>query len=361
MNALMEKDPRSLRVLYVIPGEDHGVNMSFSRSQAAAVSALGVDVRSFYLQSRTSPRKVWKEIRRLRREVKEFAPSVVHAHFGTVTAFVAAIATLSPVTTPLVVTFHGSDLNPAPSISLLRSKLGHAFSHIAARRAAQIICVSSQLHERLPQLKERLNVVPCGVDRDQFQPQPKMECREKLGWDFDETVVLFNARTDPLGKRLDLAEAAAEIAKQKIPKLRLHIFRGKTPPDEMPIYYSAADGLLMTSDYEGSPMVVKEALACNLPIVSVDVGDVVERLTDVSQSVVVAREPVALGTALVEILRKDCPSNGREMSRDLGEESIAEQIISIYQRAIGREEHLVIDDFRDRTEKAPTRPYQQAV
>ena len=79
--------------------------------------------------------------------------------------------------------------------------------------------------------------------------------------------------TDPIGKRLDLAEAAVAFAQRTIPNLRLHVFRGTTHPDEMPLYYSAADALLMTSDYEGSPTVVKEAMACNLPVVSVDVGD----------------------------------------------------------------------------------------
>ena len=350
------KRSHRLRVLYVIPGEDHGVGMSFARRQAMAVGALGVEVRSFYLRSRTSPVAIWKEWRRLRAEIRDFAPDVVHAHFGTMTAFVAAIASR----TPLVVTFHGSDLNPAPGMSQLRSKLGHFLSHFAASRAEQIICVSPQLVEHLSQPASRLNVVPCGVDMQQFRPLPKKECREKLGWNLDETIVLFNARTDPVGKRLDLAEAAAEIAKQAIPNLRLHIFLGKTPPDEMPLYYAAADGLLMTSDYEGSPMVVKEAMACNLPVVSVDVGDVPERLVGVSPSVVVARKPEALGKALVEILLKDCPSNGREMARDIGDESIAKRVISIYRRATTRDEHSVITRQQNPAPSVPVRPYRQA-
>lgn len=323
---------KNMRVLYVIPGMEEGISMSFSRRQAKSLSSYGIEVKSFYLQSRTSPVVVWKELQRLRAEIRTFAPDVVHAHFGTMTALITTIA--SPV--PVVITFHGSDLNPAPRVSWLRSKLGRMLSHLAAMRADQVICVSSQLGKRLSYMKDRTNVIPCGVNTDRFRPMSRNECRDRLGWSKDEIIVLFNARTDPRGKRLDLAEAAVRHAKCAIPNIRLHVFRGTTHPDEMPNYYSAANALLMTSDYEGSPMVVKEAMACNLPVVSVDVGDVAERLAGVSQSAVVARNAIALGNALVEIIQAKRPSNGREIIRSLSEESVAKQVTEIYWRTANK-------------------------
>lgn len=321
--------PGSLRILYVIPGAEEGINMSFSRRQAASVSVHGNDVRSFFLRSRTSPHVIWKELQRLRSEIKAFAPDVVHAHFGTMTAFVTAIASPAPV----VITFHGSDLNPAPGVSWLRSFLGRALSHIAAMRAKQIICVSSQLRRRVA-YKQCVHVVPCGVNTVRFRPRPRKECRAKLGWKADEKVVVFNARTDPRGKRLDLAEAAVAHAKRVIPELRLHVFRGTTHPDEMPIYYAAANALLLTSDYEGSPMVIKEAMACNLPVVSVDVGDVAERLAGSSPSAIVARDAAELGNGLVRVINENQPSNGRQMIRELSELSVAKKVANIYGLAI---------------------------
>jgi len=305
--------------------------MSFSRRQAKSVSALGIHVRSFYLNSRTSLFAILKEVKRLRVEIREFAPDVVHAHFGTMTALVAAIASR----TKLVITFHGSDLNPAPGAPWLRSIVGRALSHIALRRSSHAICVSPQLRERISYMKDRAHVVPCGVNMNQFRPMPKAECRAKLGWPNDAKIVLFNARTDPIGKRLDLAEAAYSHAHQKIPNLLLHVFRGQTHPDEMPLYYSAADCLLLTSDFEGSPMVIKEALACNLPIVSVNVGDVAERLSGVVPSSIVARDPLALAEAIVQTIELNCLSNGREMMAALAEDAIAKKIASIYQLALG--------------------------
>lgn len=318
-----------LHVLCVIPGAAQDTTMSFSRRQAASVRRFGVDVRPFFLKSRTAPLVVLQELRRLQHEIHEFAPDLVHAHFGTMTAFVAAIASLKP----LVITFHGSDLNPAPGDFWLKAKLARMLSHLAAIRARQIICVSPQLSERIAYLSNRVHTVPCGVDTEQFRPLPRDKCRTKLGWNPHEKIVLFNARTDPIGKRLDLAESACAHARQKIPNLRLHVFRGTTPPDEMPWYYSAADCLLMTSDYEGSPMVVKEALACNLPVVSVDVGDVVERLMGVSPSMIVPRDAAALGEAVANVLIENCRSNGRDRMQDLSEDGVARKIVSIYRLA----------------------------
>ena len=80
-----DNSPSELRVMCVIPGDDHGVSMSFSRNQASSVSALGVDVQSFFLRTRTSPFVIWKELRRLRGELRDFAPDIVHAHYGTMT------------------------------------------------------------------------------------------------------------------------------------------------------------------------------------------------------------------------------------------------------------------------------------
>lgn len=321
---------RTLRALYVIPGEDNGIGMSFSRRQVASVSKRGVTVHTFFLKSRTSPTILWSEWHRLRKEICSFRPDIVHAHFGTMTAFLAARASAYP----LVITFHGSDLNPTPGDWWIKGKLGRILSHLAAWRAAQIICVSPQLRARVAYLGNRVQTIPCGVDFSRFKPMSQSRCRAALGWPLKEKVVLFNARTDPIGKRLDLAEAATAVAARKIDQLRLHVFRGTTHPDDMPLYYAAADCLLMTSDYEGSPMVVKEALAANLPVVSVDVGDVAEWIQGVDSCSTVERDPIALGAALVNAICSQQPSNGRERIQELSEDAIAERVVSIYHSAV---------------------------
>jgi glycosyltransferase involved in cell wall biosynthesis len=143
-------------------------------------------------------------------------------------------------------------------------------------------------------------------------------------------VVLFNAGGAPVRKGLDLAEAAMGQAESVAGTIRFEVMRGGIPPERVPLLMNAADCLLVTSRSEGSPVVVKEALACNLPIVSVDVGDVAERLRGVWPSFIVERDPKQIARALIEVLSAKKRSNGRERVAELSETRIAERIRSIY-------------------------------
>jgi glycosyltransferase involved in cell wall biosynthesis len=106
-------------------------------------------------------------------------------------------------------------------------------------------------------------------------------------------------------------------------------------PNKMPLWYRAADVLLCASRSEGSPNVVKEALACNLPVVSTAVGDVHERLAGVQPSAVVARDAKLLGEALVQVLLEERRSNGREHVANLSLENIARRVTDVYRMALG--------------------------
>lgn len=165
----------------------------------------------------------------------------------------------------------------------------------------------------------------------------KNEARQVLEWDWEARVVLFNAsRPYQRGnKRLDLAEAGVRIAERYVGDVQLVVLDGLVPPERIPLMMNAADCLVLTSDYEGSPNVVKEAMACNLPVVSVDVGDVVERLCDVHPSRIVARDPQALGSAIYDILKLRCRSNGREIvERDLAEAVTVQRVLDVYRKAL---------------------------
>ena len=93
------------------------------------------------------------------------------------------------------------------------------------------------------------------------------------------------------------------------------------------------DALLMTSKTEGSPQVIKEAMACGCPIVSVDVGDVAERTSGVEGCYVVhTREPKDIAEALQKALAFEGNTKGREKVVVMGltNEQVAERLIAIY-------------------------------
>jgi glycosyltransferase involved in cell wall biosynthesis len=303
--------------------------MIFARRLMDSLRHKGAHIEAFYLRSRTSPRALLSEWRRFRRELERVRPSIVHAHFGSVTAIFAALAARG---IPLVITYRGGDLNAARGSfrRRVRSVLARALSQLAALRAARIVCVSRQLRDRLWWRRDRAIVLPSGVDISAFVPEPRAAARSRLGWTLDHPVVLFNSSHDPLVKRLDLAHASVEAARRQIPALRLDVLDGMIAPSEVPTRMNAADCLLVTSDTEGSPTVVQEALACGLPIVSVAVGDVAERLAGVVNTCVVPRDPAAIGAAVVEMVREPRRTDGPARSAEFSTARIAEKLLALY-------------------------------
>jgi len=325
----MESKKRRLRVLAVIPESPHAASMIFVMKQVASLQGAGIQCESFLLASRTSPRLLFREWKRLRRAIQASQPDFVHAQFGTMTSFLTVLSTARPV----VISFRGSDLNPYKSKYQLRQCVGRLLSQLSALRAARIICVSAQLRERLWWRRDCVTVIPSGVDTAIFRPRPREAARHDLGWDLDERVVLFNAGADPVSKRLDLATSSVEEARAACGEIRLHVLDGNVSPGLIPVLMNAADCLLLTSDWEGSPNVVKEAMACNLPVVTVDVGDVRERLAGVEPSRIVTREPRDIGRGIAEILELGRRSDGCKAIGELAVDVISSRLASAYEMA----------------------------
>lgn len=319
----LQSETDKIRVLAVVPD---GAGVTYAIRQLSSIKELGVEVSRFSLRSRTSPRTLLKEYKRLRDEIHSFRPDLVHAHFGTITSFICAVSTR----VPLVITFRGSDLNGDPDVSFVRSTMGQLLSQLSALWADSIICVSSRLRDRLWWRRDSVQVIPSGVNLDLFYPQPKDVARNLLGWDQHSRIVLFHGAHRPRTKGLELVKAAIEVAKHTVGAIELVALDGNVSPDLMPVYLNAADCVALASVHEGSPNLVKEAMACNLPVVATDVGDVAERLRGVTPSLIVNRDAVEFGTALADVLLQRRRSNGRERILACSEERVANLIRSVY-------------------------------
>jgi len=331
MSSFVVKENRPIRVLYVVPGSPDGLSMVFAHAEIARIAASEFETKTFMFDAGSNLWRAWIEMRALRQLIRDYRPDIVHAHFGTLTSFVCAL--VSHV--PLVITYRGSDLNYQPSDGVLRNAVQKLLSQLAALRAREIICVSQRLRDRLWWCREKVVVIPSGVDLNLFQPIPRTVARKALGWRDDERIVLFNAGRTPAVKRMDLAEASVAVVRKLVGEVRFVVLRGDIDHNEMPLYHSGADCLLVTSDSEGSPDIVKEALACGLPIVSVEVGDVTERIDGVRPSRIVARDPRAIGSAAAEIVVSGERSNGREAIRELSSTVVRDKILDVYSRVLG--------------------------
>ncbi len=300
--------------------------MVFSKRDVEQIALAGLSTSTFFLKTRTRPLQLLREWLRLRKALRQFRPHIVHAHYGTVTACVAVFTAKAPT----VVTFHSAEFNHELDISWLREKLGRVLSRVAAARASRIVCVSEDFTKRLSWCAAKVRVIPSSVDLERFRPQQRDQARQALGWRQDQEVVLFYKGRNPLTKRLDRAMTTMAQARQIRGPITLEILDGSIDPDRVPLFLNAADCLLCTSDSEGSPTIVKEAMACNLPVVSVDVGDVRHRLAGVDNCFVLPRDPDALARGLAAVLDSGRRSNGRLHLADVTSTACRDHYLELY-------------------------------
>jgi glycosyltransferase involved in cell wall biosynthesis len=213
---------------------------------------------------------------------------------------------------------HGSDV--------LGSKLESLCSRGISRVADAVIVVSEEMRRRIPGI-----VIPCGVDLDVFKPYNRAEARARLGWPQDRYLILFPFDPARLVKRYDLAKAAvAQLVEEGVDATLVTV--SSVANREMPWYYSAADVMLLCSDREGSPTSVKEALACNLPVVTTDVGDVRELLSGIAGIRICTQEVGTIARNLREV-RETARSGkfeGRVAMARYDQAIIVEKIVSVY-------------------------------
>lgn len=321
---------RNIRLLIIIPGSSDGNSMVFSKRQIQDLRLEGLEVFEYYLESRTNWRYLFNEIFRLRSMVRQIQPDIVHAHYGTMTAFIGTFSGAKK----FAITFHGSDLNYVKSEFILKEIFAKLLSQLAVLRADAIFCVSKRLQAKLWWRKNNSVVIPFGVSTEKFYPIDKSEARLRLNIPLDSRLVLFN-NSAPV-KRYDIALSAIEILKDRLGKVDLYPLSGGVEYDKMLLLLNACDCLLICSDSEGSPVMVKEAMACNLPIVGTDVGDVVEVISGSSPSAVSKQIPEQIALALNQVMNEGIRSNGRQLIevKSLDSKGITSRVMEVYSKLV---------------------------
>ncbi len=304
--------------------------MVFSKRQIQDLRLEGLEVFEYYLESRTNWRYLFNEIFRLRSMVRQIQPDIVHAHYGTMTAFIGTFSGAKK----FAITFHGSDLNYVKSEFILKEIFAKLLSQLAVLRADAIFCVSKRLQAKLWWRKNISVVIPFGVSTEKFYPIDKSEARLRLNIPLDSRLVLFN-NSAPV-KRYDIALSAIEMLKDRLGKVDLYPLSGGVEYDKMLLLLNACDCLLICSDSEGSPVMVKEAMACNLPIVGTDVGDVVDVISGSSPSAVSKQIPEQIALALCQVMSEGIRSNGRQLIevKSLDSKGITSRVMDVYSKLV---------------------------
>lgn len=266
-----------------------------------------------FINGRLSRLNYLRGVRRLRARLERATYDLVHAHY-----VLSGVVARTQKRLPIVLTHHGIEVMQGWQAPL---------SWALSRGVDEVIVQSESMRRRLG--LAHAYVIPTGIDLELFQPRSKADARRELGLAADRQVVLFVGEARP-EKRLDLARAAVALLGPDVGLVQVT----HQPPRAVARFLNAADVLLLPSDQEGSPCVVKEALASDLPVVATPVGDVPELIGSVRGCHLVPQSPADIATALRCVLQRGAPVQGRGAVTGLACESVARRLVGVYEAAL---------------------------
>lgn len=314
----------------------------FVKEQVESLRQKGVEIEVLFIEGYKNKWNYFKSIRSLYRKILTGKYDLIHSHYG-LNGWVGRMQFI----VPLVVSFHGDDILGTPAgiaDGWLRmadlqkprytfiSRILAGSNKILARMSDAVVVQSKQMcrESGCPQAR----IIPCGVDFQTFRSIDRVTACRQSGLDPGRKYVLFPADPTTPVKNFPLAKEVFDIAKQQIPGLELMTFARKKSRPDVVLQMNAADLMIFTSLHEGAGLVVKEAMACNLPVVSVDVGDVRDVISGATNCYVTSRNPQEMADKVLDILEKGERSNGRQRIERFEMGNIAEKITEVYKSAI---------------------------
>ena len=326
-----EKPLLVLMVTGMYPTEQKPHACTFIKTQVDSLIAEGVEVEVIH------PRRGSLPIRYISASIQVFLKTLT-GRFDVVNGHYAhwCLAARMQWTTPVVASFLGGDL-----LGELYADGGLSKRAILFRRISRWMCYwADAVIVKTEEMKRaapgsKVYVIPNGVDFTLFHPIPRAEARAALGWDQDRCYVLFSNNPNEYRKNFPLAQAAIERLHARGIAAELVVASG-LPQTTVMQYINASNALLLPSMYEGSPNIVKETMACNVPVVATDVGDVSQVIGHTKGCAVCSSDPDALAAGLEVALRHTEPTTGRSDIAHLEASVVAKQVIALFEQVASK-------------------------
>ena len=289
---------------------------SFVREQGESLRALGIEVEYFAVVGKGA-KGYLSNYRRLQMVIKNLQPNLIHAHFGLCGALCVMQSKV-----PVVITCHNGET---------LSWYGNIITSLAIQRAAYTICVAQHIYDKLYLKPRNYTIKPCGIEITEVMD--KTIAQQKMNLPKDKINILFGGSFNNLRKNVALANAALKILNRD--DINLIEMKGFTR-EQVTLLYNACDMLLLPTKSEGSPQVLKEAMAYNCPIVATDVADIAYLLDGVSNSYVTTFEPSDVADKIQKVIALGERTNGREriMQLRLTNNEVAKTIKTIYENIL---------------------------
>jgi teichuronic acid biosynthesis glycosyltransferase TuaC len=329
-----QKPLRILMVTGVYPTERKPHAGTFVKSQVDSLIEAGLEVEVLHPAPGPAPLRYIKATTEIFLKALTGRCDIIHGHYG-----LWGVATRLQWFKPVVVSFWGDDL-----LGTVTADGGHSKKSLGVVWISRKLCnlvdavivKSEQMKQAAGGPQEKIYVIPNGVNFAQFRPIPRAQARAQLGWDRDRFYVLFGNNPKIPVKNFALAKAAIERLRERGLNAELVVANG-LPHDTVVLYMNASNALLLSSVAEGSPNVVKEAMACNIPVVATNVGDVLNVIGRTEGCSVCEHDAEALAEGLEKALRHSKRTTGREDIQHLDNAVVAQQVINVYKKALGKE------------------------
>jgi len=314
----------------IYPTSENPARGTFVRTQVEYLKRAGVQVELLIVGEHSRKLMYPKAALELRRRLADSSIDLVHAHYSYV-----GIVARTQWKVPVVVSYCGDDLLGTMNErgrQTLFGRIAVIAGRLLSRKVDGVIVKSRGMAGALGR-KKGVHVIPHEIDLELFQPLDREEARKLLGLDLQKKYLLFAANPDIPVKRFPLAKAVADHMSRQDPTIELLVVY-KEAQQHLPLFMSACDALVFTSYQEGSPNVVKQAMACNLPIVSTDVGDVREIIGNTKGCYLCEGEVADFARHLSGILRHRERTSGWGQVQHLAGPAVAQRIIEVYEQVL---------------------------
>jgi glycosyltransferase involved in cell wall biosynthesis len=332
-----------MNVLHIaggLPTAEKPYYQPFIQSQINSLSSKGINIVTLDLKGYESSFNYVKYLKKIKRIVKGKNIQLIHTHY----VYCGLSALLAYSGLPIVLSLMGDDIYGSSNFKgevTIKGRLERNLSKIVSRYVNWIIVKSNRMKEYL-KVNVPVDVIPNGINFNIFKPMGKCLVRKEMSIPKDTFIVLFLGNPNVINKNYLLAKNSVDylIGKFNTNNIKLIAPFGISQ-NEVVKYLNVSDALLLTSYSEGSPNVVKEAMACNLPVVSTDVGDVEEIITGTKNCFLVPYDADVISQKLKIIYDNRERSNGRERIDHLRDEVISDKIIDIYRKLINDRKRCV--------------------
>lgn len=321
-----------MKVLFVVSGNNKHYDVApFIKSQGDSLVAEGIELSYFGIKGKGL--NYLKNVGPLKKHLRENQYDVIHAHYS----FCGWVAVLTGTRLPIVLSLMGDDATgtfAGDNKIRLKSRILQFLAWAIQPFVDAIISKSPNI-ESFVYTKNKSHLIPNGVRLDQFAIEKK-GYREKLGLSPDKKYVLFLGNKADRNKNYALAEAATQLLDRPDVEL-INPFR--ITHDQVVEYLNSVDVFVLCSFSEGSPNVVKEAMALNCPVVVTNVGDTAWVVGDTEGCYVGSFDPADFAKKIslaLQFAEKKGRTKGRDRLVELGLDArqIAFRIIGVYKQLL---------------------------